>query len=110
MMEVGLTTKCFAPMDKTPRVPVRGTPPCPQARPVDNPATAIVDPEPAELALNVTSTNVFVEACPVQGVALRWSQAAANCRHPTDDALNSHPFIWCQGVVEMRRIENCWYF
>lgn len=71
MMEVGLTTKCFAPVDKAPRVPVRGMLPCPQASPLDNPATGIVNLEPAALAHSVTSTNVCVEACPVQGVALR---------------------------------------
>lgn len=41
--EDGLTTGCFAPVDKTPRVPVRGTSPCPQASPVDNPAALIIN-------------------------------------------------------------------
>jgi Integrase core domain len=43
--EDGLTTGCFAPVDKTPRVPVRGTSPCPQASPVDNPAMVIINQE-----------------------------------------------------------------
>ena len=42
----GLTTECFAPVDKTPRVPVRGTSPCPQASPVDNPAMVTINQEP----------------------------------------------------------------
>ena len=42
----GLTTGCFAPVDKTPRVPVRGTSPCPQASPVDNPAMVIINQDP----------------------------------------------------------------
>lgn len=41
----GLTTGCFAPVDKTPPVPVRGTSSCPQASPVDNPATVIINHE-----------------------------------------------------------------
>lgn len=45
-LEDGLTTGCFAPVDKTPRVPVKGTSPCPQASPVDNPATLIINQEP----------------------------------------------------------------
>jgi putative transposase len=44
--EHGLTTGCFAPVDKTPHVPVRGTSPCPQASPVDNPAMVIINEEP----------------------------------------------------------------
>ena len=44
--EHGLTTGCFAPVDKTPRVPVRGTSPCPQASQVDNPAIVIINQEP----------------------------------------------------------------
>ena len=44
--EDGLTTGCFAPVDKTPHVPVRGTSPCPQASPVDNPAMVIINDEP----------------------------------------------------------------
>jgi hypothetical protein len=41
-----LTTGCFAPVDKTPHVPVRGTSPCPQAGPVDNPAMVIINENP----------------------------------------------------------------
>jgi len=41
----GLTTGCFAPVDKTPHVPVKGTSPCPQAGPVDNPALVIISQE-----------------------------------------------------------------
>ncbi len=41
-----LTTGCFAPVDKTPHVPARGTSSCPQASPVDNPAPLIINPEP----------------------------------------------------------------
>jgi putative transposase len=44
--EDGLTTGCFAPVDKTPRVPEKGTSPCPQASPVDNPAMVIINEEP----------------------------------------------------------------
>ena len=36
--EHGLTTGCFAPVDKTTHVLFTGTSPCPQASPVDNPA------------------------------------------------------------------------
>jgi putative transposase len=36
----GLPTGCFAPVDKPPQLPVKGTSPCPQASPVDNPAPA----------------------------------------------------------------------
>jgi hypothetical protein len=38
-----LPTVCFAPVDKTPHVPVRGTSSCPQASPVDNPAELIIN-------------------------------------------------------------------
>ena len=41
--EDGLPTVCFAPVDKTPHVPVRGTSSCPQASPVDNPAELIIN-------------------------------------------------------------------
>jgi transposase InsO family protein len=41
-----ITTGCFAPVDKTPHVPVRGTSPCPQAGPVDNPAMVIINENP----------------------------------------------------------------
>lgn len=41
----GLPTGCFAPVDKTPQVPIKGTSPCPQARPVDNPAAVIINLE-----------------------------------------------------------------
>jgi hypothetical protein len=44
--EDGLTTGCFAPVDKTPRVPDVGTSPCPQASPMDNPAMVIINQEP----------------------------------------------------------------
>jgi putative transposase len=44
--EDGLPTGCCAPVDKTTRVPVRGTSPCPQAGPVDNPAMVIINEEP----------------------------------------------------------------
>jgi len=49
--EDGLTTGCFAPVDKTPRVPVRGTSPCPQASPVDNPAMVIINQEPEQTGI-----------------------------------------------------------
>jgi putative transposase len=42
----GLTTGCFAPVDKTPPVPDVGTSPCPQASPMDNPAMVIINQEP----------------------------------------------------------------
>ena len=44
--ENGLTTGCFAPVDKTTHVLLRGTSSCPQASPVDNPATVIINEEP----------------------------------------------------------------
>jgi len=44
--EDGLTTVCFAPVDKTTHVPDKGTSPCPQASPVDNPAAVIINEEP----------------------------------------------------------------
>lgn len=47
----GLTTGCFAPVDKTPHVPVRGTSPCPQADPVDNPAMAIINEDPDKIGI-----------------------------------------------------------
>jgi putative transposase len=40
--QTGLPTGCFAPVDKTPCVPERGTSPCPQASPVDNPAAWVI--------------------------------------------------------------------
>jgi Integrase core domain len=49
--EDGLTTGCCAPVDKTPRVPVRGTSPCPQASPVDNPALKIINQEPVKIGV-----------------------------------------------------------
>lgn len=49
--ENGLTTGCFAPVDKTPRVPVWGTSPCPQASPVDNPAMVIISQEPDQAGI-----------------------------------------------------------
>ena len=36
----GLPTGCCAPVDKPPPLPVKGTSPCPQASPVDNPVPA----------------------------------------------------------------------
>jgi putative transposase len=39
----GLPTGCFAPVDKTPRVPVTGTSPCPQASPVDKPPPSMLN-------------------------------------------------------------------
>jgi putative transposase len=47
--EHGLPTGCCAPVDKPPQVPERGTSPCPQASPVDNPnpmltATSVHEP------------------------------------------------------------------
>jgi hypothetical protein len=44
--ENGLTTGCFAPVDKTTHVPLRGTSSCPQASPVDNPAMVIINEDP----------------------------------------------------------------
>lgn len=44
--EDGLTTGCCAPVDKPPHVQERGTSPCPQASPVDNPAPLIINQEP----------------------------------------------------------------
>ena len=41
----GLPTGCCAPVDKTTHVPIEGTSPCPQACPVDNPASVTIDPE-----------------------------------------------------------------
>ena len=42
----GLPTGCFAPVDKPTHVPIKGTSPCPQACPVDNPASVTIDREP----------------------------------------------------------------
>ncbi|MDI1246595.1 MAG: hypothetical protein PSV24_14495, partial [Rhodoferax sp.] len=47
--EGGLPTVCFAPVDKTPRVPVRGTSPCPRASTMDNPAMEIINKEPEKI-------------------------------------------------------------
>lgn len=42
----GLPTGCFAPVDKPTHVSIKGTSPCPQACPVDNPASVTIDQEP----------------------------------------------------------------
>lgn len=42
----GLPTGCCAPVDKATHVPIEGTSPCPQACPVDNPASVTIDQEP----------------------------------------------------------------
>ncbi len=49
--EDGLTTGCFAPVDKTPPVLMGGTSPCPQASPVDNPAMVIINQEPGKTGI-----------------------------------------------------------
>lgn len=50
--EDGLPSGCCAPVDKTTPVPLKGTSPCPQASPLDNPAAGIiVHDDPAQTGI-----------------------------------------------------------